>query len=71
MKISKTLRDLSEIIPLFGKEVKQITLGFTPVDSEKYEVRELKEDNTTFFIKGKAMRLIEDEKMRIPSLSHA
>lgn len=68
---SKTLKDLNEIIPLFGKEVKHITFGFTPMDSEKYEVKELKEEDTTFFIKGEGMRLIEDNQMRIPSLSHA
>lgn len=68
---SKTFTNLDEIIPLFGKEIKHVTLGFTPAESEKYEVKELKEDDTTFFIKGEGLSVIAKEKMKIPSLSHA
>ena len=68
---SGTLNNLNEVVGLFGKDVKHITLGFTPVDTEKYEVKELREEDTTFFIKGKAMDIICLERLRIPSLSHA
>jgi len=68
---SSTLDDLDEVIALFGKEVKRIILGFTPLNSEKYEVKELKDDDTTFFIKGEAFEAIKAEYLRIPSLSHA
>ena len=68
---SETLDSMEKIIPLFGKEVKHITLGFTPIDSVNYDMKELKEDDTTFFIKGECLNVIATEKMRIPSLSHA
>ena len=68
---SRALDEIDKIVPLFGKEIKHITLGFTPIDSEKYKMKELKEEDTTFFIKGEILNIIEEEKMRIPSLSHA
>ena len=68
---SSTLDEMDKITPLFGKEIKLIMLGFTPIDSEKYKMKELKEDDTTFFIKGESLNIIAEEKMRIPSLSHA
>lgn len=68
---STTLADLDKVVSLFGKDVKRVILGFTPLESEKCEMKELKEEDTTFFIKGEAMEVIEKEKMRIPTLSHA
>ena len=68
---STTLTDLEKVVSLFGKDVKRVILGFTPLESEKCEVKELKEADTTFFIKGEAMEVIAKEKMRIPTLSHA
>lgn len=68
---SSTLSDLDEIITLFGKEIKNATLGFTPVDSENYLIKELKEADTTFFLKGELIKLFNREKLRIPSLAHA
>lgn len=68
---SKTLNNLNGVIGLFGKDVKHITLGFTPKDSGNYKVKELKEEDTTFFIKGNALDIINVERLRIPSLSRA
>lgn len=68
---SSTLSDLDKIISLFGKEIKNVTFGFTPIDSEKYLVAELKEVDTTFFLKGELIKFFNREKVRIPSLAHA
>lgn len=68
---SSTLNNLDMIIPLFGRNIKGVTFGFTPVGSEKYNVKELIEKDTTFFMKGDFADVICKEKMKIPSLAHA
>ena len=68
---SGTLTELPEVLTLFGEEFRQVTLGFTPADQTAYQVEELHEEDCTFFIKGDALKIIEQEKLRIPSLSHA
>ena len=68
---SNTVNDLDTVISWFGKEVNRITFGFTPANLEKCEIKELKEDDTTFFTKGKFLDVIAKEKLRIPSLAHA
>lgn len=68
---SATLENLDAILSLFGKGAKNMILGFTPLDSERYMAKEIKEEDTTFFIKGAELDIIMKEKMRIPSLSHA
>lgn len=68
---SGTLTSLDRVIELFGENVKEVTLGFAPLEGEKYLVKEYQEEDCTFFIKGAAMRVVENEKLRIPSLAHA
>lgn len=68
---SSTLSDIDTILELFGKEVKYSSLGFAPLNPEKYEVEELKEDDCTFFIRGEEMQIVAEKKLRIPSLAHA
>jgi len=68
---STTLNKMDDVLKLLGKEIDSVTLGFTPLNSEVYEVNELKEDDCTFFIRGEEMKILEEKKYRIPSLSHA
>ena len=45
--------------------------GFAPVEKEKYLVTRNCEEDCTFFIKGAGMKVVEEEKLRIPSLAQA
>ena len=68
---SSTVEDLDVVFELLGADVKNISLGFTPLNPEKYQIKELKEDDTTFFVRGKDIEVFEEKKLRIPSLAHA
>lgn len=68
---SGTLTELDQVIELFGKGIRHVTLGFVPMDPEKYEVTEVHEEDCTLFIKGSTLKIMEQERLRIPSLSHA
>lgn len=64
--------DLDVVTGLFGKEIKEVTLGFVPMETGDYDAAEIQgEDECTLFIKGECLEIIEEEKLRIPSLSHA
>ena len=68
---SSTLCNLDEVFNLLGSSVKKVSLGFTPLNAEEYNVEELKVEDCTFFVKGEQARIIEKKKLRIPSLAHA
>ena len=68
---SSTITDLEVVIKLFGTAIKEVTLGFTPAETTGYEVIEWHEGDCTYFIKGEGMKVVEEEKLRIPSLAHA
>ena len=59
------------VIGWFGQEVKAVTLGFAPLDEKAYDVAEFHEEDSTFFVRGAQLAVMEREKLRIPSLSHA
>lgn len=60
--------DLDEVInSLVNKPVKKVTLGFTPFNIASYTGEILKEEGTTFFVRGKNLVY----KGRFPILSHA
>lgn len=68
---SATLKSLDEVIALFGEEIKEVTLGFVPMETEGYTVTKYHEEDCTFFIRGEALNAVELDKLRIPTLSHA
>lgn len=68
---SGTLQDLDRVMELFGENIKEVTLGFAPLNTEKYFAKELHEADCTFFVKGAGMKTVEDRKLRIPSLARA
>lgn len=60
--------ELDKIIASFGDSIKSVTLGFVPKNANGYEVKELKEDDTTLFLRGFSF---ENKKLMFPTLSHA
>lgn len=62
---------LNEVIAAFGGDVRCVTMGFTPADTEGFECREYQDEDSTFFIKGEMFEDFAGRKLRIPSLSHA
>ena len=62
---------LDAVVAAFGSSVTKVTLGFTPADPTGFVCENLKEEDCTFFTKGEVFRTFSEEKLRIPSLSHA
>lgn len=62
---------LDEIIRAFGRNIRTVVLGFTPIDKEGYTKSELQEEDTTLFVKGAAFDSFEQEEKMFPLLSHA
>ena len=63
--------DPGRIAAAFGENIRQVRLGFTPVCAEGYTMSEVREEDTTLFIKEKAFDEFEKEKLMIPTLAHA
>ena len=61
---------LDTVIQSFGKDIKNVTLCFTPNDKSGYQCRELHEEDTTLFVKGAFFKNVSD-KLALPALSHA
>lgn len=62
---------LTDVLDAFGPQIHSVTLGFTPADPTGFVCRELREEDTTFFVKGAVFRAFSQARLRIPSLSHA
>ena len=63
--------DLDAIIEAFGKEIKKVTLGFVPRNKESYSVEEIKEEDTTLFVKGKGFKDFDEARVMFQTLAHA
>ena len=63
--------NLDRIAAAFGKEVKSLVLGFSPIDKKGFLCRKTVETDTVLHIKGSALNSIERECLRIPELAHA
>jgi len=60
--------DLADVInSLMNKDTKKVTLGFTPLEDADYTAEILKEEGTTFFVRGRK----PFHRGRFPILSHA
>ena len=68
---SEKIVDLDQIISAFGKNIRRVTLGFTPLSTTGYQCEIIQEADRTFFIKGDIMNLVENERMMFPELGHA
>lgn len=62
---------LDNVIAAFGQEIKQVTLGFTPMEAQGYSVCEHKEEDCTLFVKGSGFTQFEQERLMVPMLAHA
>lgn len=62
---------LEAVIRAFGADVRQVQLGFTPVDTAGFTVSPLTEEDTTTFVRGSVFDSFETKKLRFPSLAHA
>lgn len=51
--------------------LKELVLGFTPKDTEGYQCREYKEEDTTVFVRGQELESPAGEKKMFPLLSYA
>ena len=62
---------IDDVAAAFGAEVQEIVLGFAPEAPDGWEIEEIHEEDTHFFVKGGVFAEFEAKKLRIPSLSHA
>ena len=62
--------NIDDIASAFGKDVKKVVLGFSPLETEGFEFDEIMEKDTTLFVKGTLTSTIETFHQRIPTLSH-
>jgi len=63
--------DINKVIKAFGKEIQNVTLGFTPTDKNGFRSREHKEDDCTLFLKGNVFEKFEQEAFMFQTLAHA
>lgn len=63
--------DIEKVIEAFGKGIKKVSLRFTPDIIEGYTVSDVKEEDTTLFIKGKGFCDFEESRLMFPTLAHA
>jgi len=63
--------DILRLAKTANPECAEVVLGYTPVQKDKFMVREHKEEDCTLFIIGEALECVEREKMMFPVLSHA
>ena len=61
---------IEDVVRAFGN-VGRVHLGFAPADPTGWEISELREEDTHFFVKGAVFEEFEERGLRIPSLSHA
>ena len=63
--------DLDQVIKSFGRKISEVTLGFTPLNGDGYEVFELHREDSTFFTLGNGFAEFERGHKMFPELSHA
>lgn len=63
--------ELSDIARTFGQNIKKVRLGFTPLDTAGCTLREIREEDTTLFLKGEGFRGWAADKLMFPTLAHA
>lgn len=68
---SKKQYPMDDILALFGSDIRQVILGFTPIETDGYNVCAFREDDCTLFIKGNSFDNFEQDQLIFPTLSHA
>lgn len=62
---------LAQVIEAFGADVTRVTLGFAPADADGFTCAEYHEEDCNFFVRGGIFETFQQQKLRIPTLSHA
>ena len=62
---------VDDVIAAFGHQVKKVVLCFTPKDAHGFEKRELHEEDTTFFVKGKFFEETCNDEYMMQAITHA
>lgn len=62
---------VDEVIAAFGSGIDRVVLCFTPKNTEGYDESVIEEEDTTFFVKGKAFEELKDQKFMLQAISHA
>ncbi|MCM1121531.1 MAG: GNAT family N-acetyltransferase [Eubacterium sp.] len=68
---SKNNYPMDDILASFGSNIRQVILGFTPIETEGYTVSAFREEDCTLFVKGGAFDHFEADRVMFPTLSHA
>lgn len=69
--IASKIIEPNDISLFYRDTIETIELGFTPLPASSYEVSVYNEENSTLFILGDDLLVIERLKLRFPELSHA
>ena len=62
---------MDDIFASFGSDIRQVILGFTPLETDGYTVSAFREDDCTLFVKGDGFDDFEQDRLIFPTLSHA
>lgn len=63
--------EIEQIVKSFGSGIRQVRLGFTPVNCGGYTGEPLKEEDCTLFLKGKGFERFASDRPMFPTLAHA
>ncbi len=63
--------DLHRVIGAFGREIRQVSLGFTPTDRSGFEAGIVQEEDTYLFVRGEGLDCFAAWGVRIPLLAYA
>lgn len=64
-------QDIDTVISaMITDQTQNVIMHFMPIDSDKYEIKLLKEEDTTLFMMGNSKELFEKNKLIFPILSH-
>lgn len=62
---------IDDVIASFGSRIRNVILFFTPVDITGYKEKVVEEEDTTFFVKGKAFETLGNYKFMFQVIAHA
>lgn len=68
---SEEKADILRVAQAFGKEVKRVGLGFTPLDADGFKAERLCQEDTTLFVRGRVFDDLEAGRFMIPLLAYA
>ena len=60
-----------QVIAAFGRDVRQVILGFTPRNTDGFEKNELIEEDTTLFVQGRFFDETENEDFMFQTITYA